>query len=226
MTRLAQTLTRTIHRGAQHVVVGPDVLNATVTHLVVLIVLREQAMALSSWRGLRICEAGRAAAATIHERVVLRHWQLVLLLRLGARLDHVLIVQSCKRRRGRRRDARSLRGCHQTQTHTHIKTKLCPICMCIFFSFFFCFFVFLWVQPQLQRPCQEFCSQSSRGSSCLLVGDGQRVEIAPPLIFGCALHAVHAAGLHLLGVAGGGTGGIPLTSCMPPVGGCGGWGVS
>lgn len=139
MTRLAQTLTRTIHRGAQHVVVGPDVLNATVTHLVVLIVLGEQAMALSSWRGLGICEAGWAAAATIHERVVLRHWKLVLLLCLGARLHHVLIVQSCKRRGGRRRDARSLRGCHQTHTHTH-KNKVMPDMYVYFLQFFFLFF--------------------------------------------------------------------------------------
>lgn len=88
------TLTSTVDRGAQHVIVGPDVLHAAVAHLVVLLLLGEQAVALGTRRGLQVGEAGRAAGA-IDQGVLLGHRQLVLLLCLRTRLHHILVVQCC-----------------------------------------------------------------------------------------------------------------------------------
>lgn len=75
------TLTSTVHGGTQHVIVGPNVLHAAVPHLVVVVVLVQQAVALDTRRDLRVGEAGRATGS-VDQRVFLGHWQLVLLLRL------------------------------------------------------------------------------------------------------------------------------------------------
>lgn len=78
---MLETLTRTIDRGAQHVVVGPDVLHAAVPHLVVLLVLGQEAVALGVRRGIGVSEAGRAARP-VHQGVFLGHRHLVVLLGL------------------------------------------------------------------------------------------------------------------------------------------------
>lgn len=88
------TLTSTVHGSTQHVIVGPNVLHATVPHLVVIVVLVQQAVSLDTWRDLRVGEAGRAAGS-VDQRVFLRHWQLVFLLRLWSGLHHILVVESC-----------------------------------------------------------------------------------------------------------------------------------
>lgn len=76
-----QTLTSTIDRGTQDVVVRPDVLHAAVPHLVVLFVLGQQAVAVAARRHLGVGEACWAARA-VDQGVFLGHGQLVLLLRL------------------------------------------------------------------------------------------------------------------------------------------------
>lgn len=74
-------LTCAIDRSAQHVIVRPDVLHAAVPHLVVLLVLGQEAVALGAWRRIGVGEAGRAARP-VDQGVFLGHWQLVVLLGL------------------------------------------------------------------------------------------------------------------------------------------------
>lgn len=56
-------------------------LHAAVPHLVVLLVLGQEAVALGAWRRIGVGEAGRAAGP-VDQGVFLGHWQLVVLLGL------------------------------------------------------------------------------------------------------------------------------------------------